>query len=70
MTLKIFKNRQDTVYFVKLDDKDESLLGAKLIPSNYTRGNYAYLSMPSREDTLPSPLFSSKPTTATTASMT
>lgn len=43
LTLKIFKNRQDTVYFVKLDDKDESLLGAKLIPSNYTRGNYAYL---------------------------
>lgn len=43
VTLKIFKNRQDTVYFVKLDDKDESLLGAKLIPSNYTRGNYAYL---------------------------
>lgn len=43
ITLKIFKNRQDTVYFVKLDDKDENLFGVKLIPSNYTRGDYAYL---------------------------
>jgi hypothetical protein len=43
VTLKVFKNRQDTVYFVKLDDKDESLLGAKLIPSNYTRGDFAFL---------------------------
>jgi hypothetical protein len=43
ITLKVFKNRQDTVYFVKLDDKDENLLGVKLIPSNYTRGDYVYL---------------------------
>jgi hypothetical protein len=43
VTLKIFKNRQDTVYFVKLADKDEGLLAAKIIPSNYSRGDYAYL---------------------------
>lgn len=43
VTLKIFKNRQDTVYFVKLGDADDTLLGAKLIPSNYSRGDYAYL---------------------------
>lgn len=43
ITLKVFKNRQDTVYFVKLDDEVESLLGVKLIPSNYTRGEYAFL---------------------------
>jgi hypothetical protein len=43
LTLKVFKNRQDTVYFVKLDEKDDNLLVTKLIPSNYTRGDYAYL---------------------------
>ena len=43
VTLKIFKNRQDTVYFVKLDEKDGTLLVSRVIPCNYTRGNYAYL---------------------------
>ena len=43
ITLKIFKNRQDTVYFVKLADTDEGLLATKVIPSNYSRGDYVYL---------------------------
>jgi hypothetical protein len=43
ITLKVFKNRQDTVYFVKLGDTDTGLMGAKIIPSNYSRGDYAYL---------------------------
>jgi hypothetical protein len=43
ITLSIFKNKPDVVYFVKLDEKDENNLGNKIIPSNYTRGNYAYL---------------------------
>ena len=43
ITLKIFKNRQDTVYFVKLAETDEGLLATKIIPSNYSRGDYVYL---------------------------
>jgi hypothetical protein len=43
VTLKIFKNRQDTVYFVKLADTDEGILATKIIPSNYSRGDYVYL---------------------------
>lgn len=43
ITLSIFRNKPEVVYFVKLDEKDENNLGAKLIPTNYTRGDYAYL---------------------------
>jgi hypothetical protein len=43
ITLKIFNNKPETVYFVKLDEKDENNLGNKIIPSNYARGNYVYL---------------------------
>lgn len=43
ITLTIFKNKPEVVYFVKLDEKDENNLGNKIIPSNYVRGDYAYL---------------------------
>lgn len=43
ITLKIFNNKPETVYFVKLDEKDENNLGNKIIPSNYARGDYVYL---------------------------
>jgi hypothetical protein len=43
ITLKIFNNKPETVYFVKLDEKDENNLGSKIIPSNYARGDYVYL---------------------------
>ena len=43
VTLKIIRTKPDVVYFVKLDEKDEGNLGNKIIPSNYTRGGYAYL---------------------------
>ncbi len=43
VTLKIFSNKPETVYFVKLDEKDENNLGNKIIPTNYVRGDYAYL---------------------------
>jgi len=43
MTLKIFSNKPETIYFVKLNEKDENNLGNKIIPSNYVRGDYAYL---------------------------
>ena len=39
----LLKHRQDVVYFVKLDEKDDSILVSRVIPSNYQRGNYAYL---------------------------
>jgi hypothetical protein len=43
VTLSIFNNKPETVYFVKLDDKDENNLGNRIIPSNFVRGDYAYL---------------------------
>ncbi|HOT46774.1 MAG TPA: hypothetical protein PLM53_00145 [Spirochaetota bacterium] len=43
VTLSIFNNKPETVYFVKLDEKDENNLGNRIIPSNYVRGDYAYL---------------------------
>jgi hypothetical protein len=43
VTLSIFNNKPETVYFVKLDDKVENNLGNRIIPSNYVRGDYAYL---------------------------
>lgn len=43
ITLTIFKNNPEVVYFVKLDEKDENNLGNKIIPSNFVRGDYAYL---------------------------
>jgi len=39
----LLKHRQDVVYFVKLDEKDENILVSRVIPSNYQRGDYAYL---------------------------
>jgi hypothetical protein len=46
--LNAMSKEQTTVYFVKLEGKDENLLGTKIIPCNYYRGNfvtgyYAYL---------------------------
>lgn len=43
VTLKIVRSKPEVVYFVKLDEKDEDNLGNKIIPSNFTRGGYAYL---------------------------
>ncbi len=43
VTLSIFNNKPETVYFVKLDENDENNLGNKIIPTNYIRGDYAYL---------------------------
>lgn len=43
VTLKIVRSKAETVYFVKLDEKDENNLGSKIIPSNFSRGGYAYL---------------------------
>lgn len=43
VTLSIFRNKPEVVYFVKLDEKDENNLGDKIIPSNYIRGDFAYL---------------------------
>ncbi len=43
ITLSIFRNKPETIYFVKLDEKDGDNLGNKIIPSNYTRGDYVYL---------------------------
>lgn len=39
----LLKHRQDVVYFIKLDVKDDNILVSRIIPSNYQRGNYAYL---------------------------
>ena len=43
ITLSIFRNKPEVIYFVKLDEKDENNLGNKIIPTNYTRGDYVYL---------------------------
>lgn len=43
ITLSVFSNKPETIYFVKLDEKDENNLGNRIIPSNYVRGDYAYL---------------------------
>lgn len=42
-TLSIFINKPEVIYFVKLDEKDENSLGNKIIPTNYVRGDFAYL---------------------------
>ncbi len=43
LTLKVFSNKPEVVYFVRLDEKDENNLGSKIVPSNFVRGDYAYL---------------------------
>lgn len=43
ITLSIFKNRPEVIYFVKIEDDTENNLGIKIIPTNYARGDYAYL---------------------------
>jgi hypothetical protein len=43
ITLSIFRNKAEVVYFVKLDEKDENNIGNKIIATNYARGDYAYL---------------------------
>lgn len=44
VTLKIFKNKQNIVYFVRLDDDEtESVIGSRVLPANFVKGEYAYL---------------------------
>ena len=44
VTLKIFKNKQNIVYFVRLDDEnDEGVIGSRVLPANFVKGDYAYL---------------------------
>lgn len=44
VTLKIFKNKQNIVYFVRLeDDADDSVIGSRVLPANFVKGEYAYL---------------------------
>ncbi|MBN2159786.1 MAG: hypothetical protein JW807_10350 [Spirochaetes bacterium] len=43
VTLKIFKNRQHAVYFVKLEGPEDELTGSRVLPANFVKGDYAYL---------------------------
>jgi hypothetical protein len=44
VTLKIFKNKQNIVYFVRLDDDEkEGVIGSRVLPANFVKGEYAYL---------------------------
>jgi hypothetical protein len=43
ITLSIFRNKAEVVYFVRLDEKDDNNIGNKIIPTNYARGDYVYL---------------------------
>ncbi|TFH38445.1 MAG: hypothetical protein E4G96_10470 [Chrysiogenales bacterium] len=43
VTLRIFKNRQNVVYFVKLDGPEEGVIGSRVFPANFVKGDHAYL---------------------------
>ena len=41
--IRLFGNRPDRIYFVKLDDGSNATAATRVLPSNYARGKYVYL---------------------------